>query len=91
MLVVCTIGVLAASWHAGDMSGTQLLEGRPPAWKEDVTLKLQKVAGAGYTLSNVEGLRAKALLEQAKAIAKKVRTSFRAFETPRTSGNLMCG
>jgi len=34
-------------------------------------LKLRKVPGAGYATSNVEGLRAKALLAQAKATAKK--------------------
>jgi hypothetical protein len=34
-------------------------------------LTLRKVPGAGYTTSNVEGLRAKALLAQAKATAKK--------------------
>ncbi len=34
-------------------------------------LKQRKVPGAGYATSNIEGLRAKALLAQAKATAKK--------------------
>ena len=38
---------------------------------EDVSLKVRRVPGAGYHASNVEGLRAKALLAQAKATASK--------------------
>ena len=58
---------------AGGPAGTELLSkhGGHNTAPEDVSLKLRKVPGAGYATSSVEGLRAKALLAQAKATAKK--------------------
>ena len=71
LLVVCA--TLVAVQRSGTGVGTQLLShhGGHNKEPEDVSLKLRKVPGAGYASSSVEGLRAKALLKQAKVTASK--------------------
>ncbi len=71
--VACAALVIVRVGLAGGPAGMELLSqhGGHNTAPEDVSLKLRKVPGAGYATSSVEGLRAKALLEQAKDTAKK--------------------
>jgi len=72
LLVVCAALVVVQRSGGGGAALSLLSHhGGQNKELEDVSLKVRKVPGSGYQASNVEGLRATALLAQAKATASK--------------------
>lgn len=72
LLVVCAALVVVQRSGGGGAARSLLSHhGGQNKELEDVSLKVRKVPGSGYQASNVEGLRATALLAQAKTTASK--------------------